>query len=351
MREYGTGSIITDNTKSRYIARYKDELGTTHRKIFPLTKQGKQQAEMFLKNINRQKEQQISVASDITLGEWLLQYIKLYKVPNLRTRSLQRVRDCAIKWEPLYNIQLKLLRPALIQNRLIELKNEGLSPSSIKKIQGLLKAALKQAVAEQLMLHNPVDAVPSIKQRKPKIEVFTKRELGLIFHALRKLKKNKMNNSQRYDMILFFRLLLTTGVRVSELLALEWKNISDKDIHITQTKSGISTQEFNDPKTFAGERYIPFLSPKTKKLLFEKPRTKYVFQNKNGGAMNYQRAFLTWNNVRKMTGITKNIHVFRHTFASFMLAYNKKPLAEVSHILGHANPAITLEIYTHFVNY
>ena len=158
MRGYGTGSIITDNTKKRYIARYKDESGTSHRKIFPLTKQGKQQAELFLKDINRLKEQEISIIDNITLGEWLLQYIKLYKVPNLRKRSLQRIRDCAIKWEPLYNVPLKSLRPALIQKRMVELRNEGLSPSSIKKIQGLLKSALKQAVAEQLMLHNPVDA-------------------------------------------------------------------------------------------------------------------------------------------------------------------------------------------------
>ena len=48
-------------------------------------------------------------------------------------------------------------------------------------------------------------------------------------------------------------------------------------------------------------------------------------------------------------GIRKlNFHALRHTAASLMLARNV-PIAEVSAMLGHASPAVTLSIYGHFM--
>ncbi len=48
-------------------------------------------------------------------------------------------------------------------------------------------------------------------------------------------------------------------------------------------------------------------------------------------------------------GVKKlNFHALRHTAASLMLARNV-PIAEVSAMLGHASPAVTLSIYSHFM--
>ena len=48
-------------------------------------------------------------------------------------------------------------------------------------------------------------------------------------------------------------------------------------------------------------------------------------------------------------GVRKlNFHALRHTAASMMLARNV-PIAEVSAMLGHASPAVTLSIYGHFM--
>lgn len=350
MRKYGSGTIIKDNTRQRYVARYTDENLKTHRKVFPLTRQGYRDAEVFLKRINKHKEECISIANDMTLEEWIVKYITLYKVPHLRTQSLTRIKESSVKWINLYPYKLTELQPMMIQKELLKMQNEGLSASSLKKAYNFLKSALQQATAERLIAYNPVDAVPGIRQKRQPVEVFTRRELGKIFLTLHKLEKYKFNNSQRYDMVLFFRLLLTTGMRVSELLALKWEDVHDDYIHVHHSKS-INSQTFNDPKTRAGDRRIPYFSKKTKQMLMAKPRGEYVFENKNEGAMTYQRAFLTWQNVRKRTGITKRIHVFRHTFASYLLTSNKIPLANVSAIIGHASPAITLDIYTHAVPY
>lgn len=50
-------------------------------------------------------------------------------------------------------------------------------------------------------------------------------------------------------------------------------------------------------------------------------------------------------------GITKHLswHVFRHTFST-MLAANGEDVKTVQALLRHANPSITMSIYTHAVS-
>ena len=43
-------------------------------------------------------------------------------------------------------------------------------------------------------------------------------------------------------------------------------------------------------------------------------------------------------------------HTHRHSCVSAMIA-NGAPITEVQHRLGHANPAITLQIYSHFLKH
>ena len=160
-------------------------------------------------------------------------------------------------------------------------------------------------------------------------------------------------------MILFFRLLLTTGLRISELLALKWENVNTEKHTLTvEGSKDIDSQTINAPKTESGERDVPLLSVKTRNMLYAaKPKDTsrdtlkdiFVFENRNGGAMSYQRAFLTWRRVRELTGITKKIHCFRHTCVSYLLTYYNIPIAQVAAIAGHSSANVTLSIYTHAI--
>lgn len=348
-RTYGTGSITLYDGK--YIARVRID-GVTKKK----TCKTHAEAENWLREINVNNLK----PADETVGTWLVQYIKTYKQPFLRKRSLERVKQAAYHLEPIYNIPLQELTPSVIQTAINDI---GLSASTVKKSFELLKAALKLAVAERIIAYNPADAVVTQKvQRKPKVEIFTRKEIGAIFHAIHKIEKHKYNNSQRYDMILFFRLLLTTGLRISELLALKWENVNmEKHMITVEGSKDIDSQTINAPKTESGVRDVPLLSVKTRNMLYAiKPqenkdtsrdtlRDTFVFSNRNGGAMSYQRAFLTWRRVRELTGITKKIHCFRHTCVSYLLTYYNIPIAQVAAIAGHSSAAVTLSIYTHAI--
>jgi integrase len=342
-REYGKGSLIYVDTLKRYVARVRVN-GKVHKKTF----KNRGNAEEWLKYITDNG----LPPTDLTLGVWLSKYIDTYRRPFLRPRSLERLNQAAEKWSSIYDIKLKDLKPHTIQLALNNM--DGLSKSSIKKSYDLIIATLNQAVAERMILFNPALSVTKPKTDKShRIELLTKKEIGKMLWALRKLQNNPKNSSQRYDMILFFKLLLTTGVRVSELLSVKWCNVdSDKHTIKIEGSKDLDTQNINAPKTDAGYRVVPLFNKKTRDALYKLTGNKndFVFCNKNGGAMSYHRAYITWNNARKLSGVTKGIHSLRHTAISYMLTVCNIPLAQVSSIAGHSSPAITLSIYTHAIN-
>lgn len=338
-RTYRTGNISFDKTANRIVARIRID-GRIKKKTFP--KNRTSDAERWLAEMSEMKFGIV----EFTVGEYLRKYIDEYKKPFVRPRSFVRIEQSMKKWEPLFNVKLSELTASQIQREINSMTDMS-SASTIKKSAELLKSALNNALFEQLIRRNPALNIRIPKTEKQQIEIFSPRELGKIFLSLHELKRNKRNTSQRYDMELFFRMLLFTGVRVSELLSLRYENIDrrNRTIKIECSKS-MNDQTLNEPKTKAGHRVVPVMSRKTFAMLTNNDRRRgFVFENKNGGMMNYQRAFLTWENVRKRTGIEKRIHCFRHSFVSYLL-YLNFPIADVSEMAGHNSPTVTF-VYTH----
>ena len=151
-------------------------------------------------------------------------------------------------------------------------------------------------------------------------------------------------------------MLLETGCRVGEVLALQWSDIDfrKREIHIHASK-GKAGQVFNDPKTKSGNRKVPILFDGLLKELSQYRNREnstrmqgYLFENRSGGAIEYRRVLDCWQRVQQLTGIEKNIHTFRHTAATFLLSQGE-PVQEVSRIMGHSDPTVTYKLYCHAV--
>lgn len=168
--------------------------------------------------------------------------------------------------------------------------------------------------------------------------------------------------------------LLYTGIRVGELMALRWENI-DRENMLLHIENAITTQcEFDDngktisrkviigdTKTAASQRVIP-LEPEVLEVLDEwrmysqtvQKRARqqgnegYIFPNKYGGLRSYQgfqkqfKRFLDENGLGDY-GIT--FHKFRHTFATLLMEQGTNPRV-VQELLGHRDIETTLGIYT-----
>ena len=185
-----------------------------------------------------------------------------------------------------------------------------------------------------------------------------------------------------YDL---FVIALSTGMRIGELLGLEWRDIDYKNnfIQVTRTLKRRNNGEFykSTPKTKCSKRDIPLL-PETVKLLkahkTEQARQKLrlgdkwesirdfenlVFPSVTGrpqlninvqyqidkitDLMNKQEELQAKKEKRDCIPI-KHIHphAFRHSFATRELE-NAIPPKVVQVMLGHSNIKMTLDLYSH----
>ena len=376
MKREGTVSKVTLKNKKGaayeyWQCRYYDNTGKQKRKLFPPTQEGQREAKRFQASMSKQKSDGELVSTTQTVASWLDEYVTTYKgAGNLRPRSLQRLIQTfsLIEAGPLASVPLDKLNGAAVQKFYNQLAAGGwkdregkehkkLSSSTIGKVHKLLVAAYKRAKQLNMIGRNPMDAVDGVKVTYKKMSVFTAEEIGRIFQALKDIETNKYNCTQRYDYTLLFLMLLETGCRVSELLALRWEDVDLKKreifIHTSKARDG---QSFSDPKTSAGRRSIPIISndllAKLKAYRNRDGITRmagYLFETQNAGAICYNRVHLMWKHVCSLAAIEgKTIHCFRHTFATQLLEKGI-PTAEVSRILGHADSAITYRMYVHSI--
>jgi integrase len=158
--------------------------------------------------------------------------------------------------------------------------------------------------------------------------------------------------------------LLATGCRRGEVLALRWKDV-DLDAGIVriersveQTKAGL---RIKSPKTKHGRRNVsisPWLTTELKAYRLRQQERRLAFGL--GRATGEDLVFARWDgSMRSPHAVSKNfaramkalsigcnLHGLRHTHVSQLIAAGLDVLT-ISRRIGHASPAITLNVYGH----
>lgn len=140
-------------------------------------------------------------------------------------------------------------------------------------------------------------------------------------------------------------LMYASGLRVSELLALEKKNLNiSKGIVIVFGKGA------KERKVPVGEFAMEYVTNYIDKVRYKYAKgssTKYLFLNKKGEPLSRIYFFKQIRKYALLAGINKTIspHTLRHCFATHMLEGGAQ-LRAVQEMLGHTNIATT-QIYTH----
>lgn len=143
-------------------------------------------------------------------------------------------------------------------------------------------------------------------------------------------------------------LMYATGLRISETINLEFKNIDTEDCIIRVMGKGKKERiiPINDYALNALNDYIMNYRP----ALIKKGETNYLFLNNHGGMLTRQGVFKMIKAECEKKGINKNIspHTLRHTFATHLLE-NGADLRIIQELLGHSDIQTT-QIYTHLTN-
>lgn len=290
---------------------------------------------------------------DIAMDEWLCNY----KKNSVKPATYNRLRvsyDMMLR----YMISAKDVQAVTttdIQKYLNRLADEGYALSTIKKQFTLLTAFLKHEYAQgeiknpiYLAVKLPVEEI--VKKPAKKIEIYSQIEQHKLTKVLNTL------DDRLYGAAI---LMLETGMRVGETLALTWDDIDwdRRAVSIEKTLvrlSGAANDVFvqASPKSKSSRRTIPLSNRALDVLerLSESTRgSNYIFYD----ARNHTRP-CTYDQLRfrlqtacKRAGVPyRGNHAFRHTFATN--CYHRGCNVNIlSKLLGHADVSITYNIYIH----
>ena len=159
--------------------------------------------------------------------------------------TLRKIKDC------FGTRDIKTIKAADVEYVLDKYQNEGYADSYVRQMRGMMYQIFNKAEANDLIRKNPVRFAEKIRSKntKPPKEAFTAFEVKLLMEHL---PDDRMGNS--------IRLLLCTGMRSQELLALEPRHIA-KDgsyIYILQAVNLVKgTVKIGPPKSKDSIRNIP----------------------------------------------------------------------------------------------
>ena len=140
-------------------------------------------------------------------------------------------------------------------------------------------------------------------------------------------------------------LMYATGLRISEVVSLEFKNIDFDDCIVRVMGKG--SKERIVPLADITIKYLDLYINEYRNFILKSKISEYIFVNYNGNRMTRQGFFKILKQICKSSGINKEIspHILRHSFATHLLN-NGADLRIIQELLGHENISTT-EIYSH----
>ena len=229
----------------------------------------------------------------------------------------------------------------------------GLSPKTVRDMLTVIKAIIGFAEKEKLLAKSAL-TITYPKSVQPETHVISRQEQAVLEDYL---------YQDATLLKLGILVCLYTGLRIGEICALQWKDISISKsvISVMQTMQRVKDTDANaesktkilidTPKSKSSVRDIPvpnFIADCLKKFSPEKWNEQAYFltsrENKFVEPRAYQNFFAKC--IRESGIIPVNYHALRHTFATRCIEAGVD-IKSLSEILGHSNVSTTLNRYVH----
>ncbi|MCM1113632.1 MAG: site-specific integrase [Muribaculum sp.] len=383
-KELGQG--ITQRKDGRYQARFTNRFGK-RRTIYAKTLQ---EIRRRLREEQYEDEKKMNPASgDITLDEWFEIWMDTCK-KNCRnttktnyTHAYNRIRE-SLGWRKLSGIHLITMQQAFNELKsdvsrkdtrrvLVDMYNKAMDADLVtKNIPRQINTVVTGTPAgTPAGMPTGISAGNADRECRPKEpRVLTPKETTLFLEA-----------AQHYRYANVFRLALETGMRIGELLGLQWADIDwdNRTIRVNRTlvyvkcrdeKSanyGRKINEFHAPKTERGKRRIPMTAEACRILQDQKAYKARIQERGRRAPEGFEDlVFVTTRNTPVsqtdadlvMQLISRRIaerhegfrpltpHTLRHTFATRCIERGMNPKT-VQVLLGHSSINITMNLYCH----
>ncbi len=227
---------------------------------------------------------------------------------------------------------------------------KGLSPKTVRDILMVLHGVLKYIKRETGDGTSGIEIVYP-KEEKKEMRVLTKEEQSRFVRYL----LSEMD-SCKFGVLL----ALLTGMRIGEVCALRWRDISinDKTVQVEGTMQRLQTLDgaaqktsvvVGSPKSETSKRVIPLTDEAAALCSQMKPETPdaFVLTGVPGHFMEPRALQYRLAKYTKACGLEQvNFHALRHTFATRCVEVDFE-IKSLSEILGHSTVKVTLDRYVH----
>jgi integrase len=358
-RANGEGSKPRRKSNGRYEARATLDTPTGRKRVSFYGATAKEAADKRTAAIADRNRGALFVdPGRLTVGEylerWLSDTARYQVAPSTHGRYQRTCRNHLI---PFFGrVKLRDLSPPHVRAFKARKIEAGLNPNTVGVMQGVLSAALNQAVDDGLIFQNPASRVKKAATRgETPIRSLSQEEASRLLRAATGTRDEAL-----------ITLALRTGMRQGELAALRWEdldlgtkpNITVRRSADTRTSTIVSTTKTGKERRVGiGPRTVETLEAHRGRQRLERiaARTWYdsglVFPNTKGKIRRRDSVVRSLKALLEEAGIPTDVrfHDLRHTAGTLALRQGV-PLHTVSRMLGHSDPAMTLRRYAHVLD-
>lgn len=229
----------------------------------------------------------------------------------------------------------------LLQDYIREMRAKDYADATVARKVAAVKSFFNYLTAEGVVDSDPTETLSSPRVGRSLPKALSVREVD---ELLEQPSKRSTPEAQRDKAMI--ELLYATGMRVSELVALNLESIELRNNRATVRCIGKSSKErlipIHEQAVIALRIYLEEARPDLVRVRKERA----LFINRRGERLTRQGFWLILKNYAKAAKITSDVtpHTLRHSFATHMLR-GGAPLRNVQEMLGHANISTT-QVYT-----
>lgn len=273
---------------------------------------------LFLEWLDYKK---LSVDSQNTIKRHEQHYAKYFKPSALHECSITDIGDLSLEMEC---------------NRII--MDFDLSRKEWTNIKTILIGMFKYAVRSKYLTENPVDKIEikkkfrQVNKKSEKLQVFNTEESAELLNYLGHIYSDTADSSY-----LAVKLNFYLGLRVGELVALKWSDISEGVLHIVrQEVKDHYTNHYSIVEHTKGYRERPVrLVPDAIKILQNiEHQGEYIFMRDGERITSRRIAYILRKYARDNQCIVKSSHKIRKTYVS-RLAMGDVPVDDIRREMGH----------------
>jgi integrase/recombinase XerC len=237
-------------------------------------------------------------------------------------------------------VSKELFNHKSVRDYLAHLQNKGFSRSTMARKLATLRSFVRYLCREEVLEGNPIAAVATPKQEKRLPRFLYPQEIETLIEAPDTSRVSGLRDQA------ILELLYGTGIRVSELVALNLNNIDTQNGYVKVTGKGGKERivPMGKKACLAVDKYLPL----RQKSIRKDPNLELaVFLNKFGQRLTARSVRNIINKYVQQVALNQKVspHTLRHTFATH-LVNGGADLRSVQELLGHVKLSTT-QVYTH----